>query len=139
VPGNTKTLVDAEGAVRAWARANTAIAAAFTGGIYFGPPEGSVTFPLVRLQRVGGGPVSGDTPLDDAAISFLVWGSNKAQAAAAVMVLASEVESFLCGTAMGSGAVGLGARVTLGPVWSSDPDTDRPRYVLDCSFSIRAV
>jgi hypothetical protein len=139
VPGNAIVLADAEGAVRAWARANAAIAAAFTGGIYFGPPEGTVMFPLVRLQRVGGGPVPGDTPLDDAAISFLVWGSSKAQAAAAVMVLASEVQSMTCGTAMGSGAVGLGARVTLGPVWSPDPDTDRPRYLLDANFSIRAV
>lgn len=139
MPGLAKVLVDAEGAVRAWARANAAIVAAFTGGIYFGPPEGTPTFPLLRVQRVGGGPVAGDTPIDDAAISFLAWGSNKAQVAAAVMVLASEVESMLCGTAMGSGAVGLGARVTLGPVWSPDPDTDRPRYVLDASFSIRAA
>lgn len=139
MPGNAKVLVDAEGAVRAWARANSAIAAAFTGGIYFGPPEGTVTFPLVRVQRIGGGPVPGDTPLDDAAMSFLVWGSAKAQAATAAMVLVSEIESMPCGTAMGSGAVGLGARVTLGPVWSPDPDTDRPRYIVDGSFSIRAA
>lgn len=139
MPGNPKVLVDAEGAVRAWARANTAIAAAFTGGIYFGPPEGTVTFPLVRLQRIGGGPVPGDTPIDEAVISWLVWGTNKAQAAAAAMTLVSQIESMLCGTAMGAGAVGLGARVTLGPVFSPDPDTDRPRYIVDSAFVVRAA
>jgi hypothetical protein len=133
---------DAELAVKTWARANATLQTVFGTPARFtlGTPRNqSPTFPLSTLARVGGAPDPGDVALDRPAISFSVWGDNRGQAAQAAMVLVRAVSEVRCGTAAGASAVLLGADVTMGPLWSPDPDDDRARYIVDATFRLRVA
>lgn len=139
---NSYQYPDAELAVKTWARANTTLQAVFgtPARFTFGTPRNqAATFPLATLARVGGAPEPGDVPVDAAAISFSVWGDNKGQAATAAVALVRAVSEIRCGTAAGASAVLLGALVTLGPLWSPDPDDDRARYIVDATFRLRVA
>lgn len=135
---NTLEYPDAEGAVRAWARAHTGLRAKFgnPARIYFGAPDGEPTLPLLTLSRAGGAPVEGDYPIDYPLIGFHVWGTSKAQAADAAMALVNAVNNVRDSTLAGTDAVLCEGTVTL-LVWSPDPDNNRPRYLVDAVFAIR--
>lgn len=138
-------LVDAEGAVKAWAKAQTAISAIVGSRVFF-EVNGSAPFPQLVVQRVGGGPLPGEPPIDQALIQFDVWGtqsaSGKADGKASASALAEAVRNaaffMTAETPMGA-AAGLWAEISLGPVWSPDPESGRARYVVDVLFGIRGV
>jgi hypothetical protein len=130
------TAVDAEGAVRSWAR--TLDLGDASGRVFFGVPD-NPSFPLVVLRRIGGAPDAGDVPLDYPLISFDVWGETKGSASAVATALTTEVQNLRTGTPMGDQAVGKGARVTLGPLWRPDGDAHKARYIVDASFSLMAA
>jgi hypothetical protein len=129
---------DAEGAIRAWARAHAVLRTKFgnPARIYFGAPDGDPILPLLTLSRVGGAPVDGDYPVDLPLIGFHVWGNSKAQAADAAMALVNAINGLRDSTLAGTDAVLCDGTVTL-LVWSPDPDNDRPRYLVDAVFAIR--
>lgn len=135
---NTVTFTDAEGAVREWARAQSDLNSAVNGRVFFGVPDGTPPFPLITVRRIGGTPQEGEAPLDDARISFDVWAKTKAQAAQIAAILISAAHNMTPNTPMGASAVGYGA-VCLLNLWSPDPDTDTPRYVIDIQFTLRAA
>lgn len=140
-----QTFVDAEGAVRTWARANADISALVDARVFFGVPEGvspgDANWPMLVVRRVGGAPQPDIAPVDRALIQFDCWGAtrrSKAQAAALATAVVTAARELTNGTEMGSGVVGQGADVELGPVWSPDPETDQARYVVDVAFYLRA-
>ena len=129
--------VDVEGAVRTWARANARIVAQVAARSFFGVPDGG-QLPLLTLRRVGGAPDAGEAPVDVALISFECWGRTKQEAAAVAAALKSAAESVAAGTPMGADVICYGASVEL-ELWLPDPKTDRPRYVVDVAFTVKAT
>lgn len=131
--GNVLAYVDAEGAVKAWVRATVS---AFGSRVFLGLPEGGAAYPCATVNRIGGAPQPGDTPIDDAAISLSVWGSSRGMAESATRDLIGAIASINGGTTMTTGVICGGARVNL-VLWQPDPDDDTPRYIVDGTFSLR--
>lgn len=145
MPALTYTYVEAEGAVRAWARALNL--AGLGTRVFFGIPVKGATFPLAVLTRVGGRPVRG-VPMDRALIQFDLLGdtptdrrppSDKYALGGIATSLAGAADSIASGTVMSAGVVCMGAEVENGPVWSPSPVDGRSRYVLDVAFLLRAA
>lgn len=141
-----QVFVDAEGAVRSWARSEAGIVAVASTRTFFGIPENyGGAWPILVCQRVGGAPDPNIAPIDRALIQFDCWGSpdktlgRKAQAASLAAAVVTAARSLQPKTAMGLTAVSFGAEVELGPVWSPDPATDQARYVVDVAFYLRAA
>lgn len=141
-----QTFLDAEGAVRTWARAHAGIDAIVDGRVFFGVPEKTTagSWPMLVLRRVAGAPEPSIPPIDRAVIQFDCWGApakslaRKAQAASLAAAVVTAARELTAGTDMGD-AVGMGADVDLGPVWLPDPETDQARYVVDVAFYLRAA
>jgi hypothetical protein len=136
-----KTFVDVEAAAKAWARADSDIAALVSTRVFLGV-NNQAPFPQLIVQRVGGTAQDGNAPLDDATVSFSCWAASRAAAGALAYVVMSAAESMTGPTPMGSAAVGHGARTVLAPLYvTSDEDekAGRYRYVVDVAFTIRAA
>lgn len=139
------TYPDAETAVKAWARTLGIVGTR----VFLGLPAKASAYPIVVVQRVGGGPLPGDTPVDGALLQLEVWGrppdqgsrggQDRATVAAAAHALADQVASLVPGTRMGTAAVSGGAEVTRSPTWSPDPDDRQGRYLLDGVFYLRSA
>lgn len=94
----------------------------------------SAPAPSVIISMVGGGPTrSKDIPQADYRISFDCWGSSRDQAGTIARTLIAELESLprtggyvdlITGTYIGSAQVLLLR-------WQPDPDSDKPRYIVD--------
>lgn len=113
--------VDVEKAVRAWARAQ-----GFTA--FFGVNNNG-TFPQLVIQRVAG-------PDSDVLVQFDVWGGTKAEAAATAASLRTALTGLSSYDFDGirlHGASDPSAR------WLPDPDSDRPRYIVEASFYSTAL
>lgn len=140
----TKTFVDAEAAAKAWAKADTAIKALIGGSsarVFVDGVNNDAAFPQLVVNRAGGAPDSGEAPLDVARISFSCWAARRGAAGQLAYTVMSSAESMAGPTAMGSGAVGLGAVCVLGPLYltdQADEQAGRRRYVVDIDFVIRA-
>lgn len=135
---------DVEGALRTWLRTRTALTALVGQRIFFGVPRGAgeSSFPLVAIQRVGGGDDASDAPLDRALIQLDVWGQldasgngRKADAWAVVNALRTQLGAMGPDTTLASGVIGHGATVeSVG--WLPDPDSDRPRYAVTAEVTV---
>lgn len=134
---------DPEGAVRAWLRADAPLDAIVADRIWFGVPKVDPVWPLVTVQRVGGGNAEGDAPIDEAQLQIDCWGelyangnANKAQAwqvAVAVRRALEVVNDTLIAT-------GCRAAINVESIqWAPDPDDDRPRYIVQAVGSFWAV
>lgn len=137
----TKVFVDAEGAAKAWARAQPDIAAIVGTKVFLAYQNVGGGQQLV-VGRAGGAADAGTAPLDVARISFSCWATSRGAAGALAYTVMSAAESMTGQTAMGSAAVGLGARCELGPVYltdQADEQAGRYRYVVDIDFVIRAA
>lgn len=137
----TKTYVDAEGAAKAWARANSAISAIVGTRVFLGYNNVGAAAQLV-VERAGGTVDDGEAPLDVARISFSCWAASRGAAGTLAYVVMSQAESMTGATAMGAAAVGHGARTALGPLYltdQADEQAGRYRYVVDVDFVIRAA
>lgn len=135
----TRLYVDIEGPLRDWLRTQPDLLA-FLGAprVYIGIPNG-VTFPLVNLQRVGGGPDGSDTNVENPLIQVDCWGRTGSRPnAAALAALVASVFASQTRTPLPNGPVLLGARVTLGPLWRPDPANDAPRYQVDVQLTVTA-
>ena len=127
---------DVEGGLRTWLRADAALVALVGNRVFFGVPRGAVdaTFPLVTVQRIGGGQDPSEAPVDLALMQFECWGTaadkgGKAVAWAVVNALRSRLETMRDRTTLATGIDAFGAEV-VSVVWAPDPADDRPRYTL---------
>lgn len=136
---NTKTYVEIEGPLRTYLRTISALTTVVGQRIFFGPPDAGTSFPFITFSRIGGGPQA-NLPLDDAVVSFSVWGSTKEEAADVSAVLVGVLENIVAGTVLEAGVVCGGASVTLW-LWRPDTSTDKPtaRYLVDCRITVKAV
>lgn len=138
---STVTFVDAEAAAKAWARANAAIAALAGQRVFLGV-NNDAPFPQVVVERSGGGPQTGEAPLDDARIQFSCWATSRRSAATLAYTVMSSAQSMTTATPMGDEAVGKGARTVLGPLYltsQADEKAGRYRYVVDIEFTLNAA
>lgn len=137
----TKTFVDVEGAAKAWAKANNAIAAIVSTRVFLAYNNAG-TAPQLVVTRAAGTADASEAPLDVATISFSCWAASRGAAGALAYVVMGAAESMTGATSMGAAAVGHGARTALGPVYltdQADEQAGRYRYVLDVEFVIRAA
>jgi len=123
VPGKWSAFPDVEAMVRA-ALANADIA---DGRVYSSIPA-RPTYPLVRVQRLGGLPAV-ERRLDRARIQIDAWGNNKSEAfdiAEAARLAVHEAEGTVYGQFDG---FITGVEDELGMTFLPDPETNRDRYV----------
>lgn len=138
----TATLVftDTEGAVRTWLRTHPLLVAAGNGDrVFFGIPAG-ITYPIITVGRIGGGPNGGLAPLDNPRLSFSVWGNTKKTAADVVLALVSAIEQ-LENEPLDAATFGHGATVDTIlwlPERGTEGDADKPRYIVDATFTTSA-
>lgn len=135
------TWPDVEGLVRDWLRADAGVAAIVGARVFFGVPKGATesTFPLVTVQRFGGGQADGEAPLDVALLQIDCWGTisrgNGVKSVATALV--NSVRAALDAVGTDSAAALAGANVE-SVVWLPDPDNDRPRYAVTAEVSALA-
>jgi hypothetical protein len=113
--------VDVDLAVRAWLRDVLNVP------VFFGVNNDG-TFPQIVVMRIAG-------PDDAVRYQFDVWGGTKDQAAAAAADLASELSRCRHDTA----DVRLHGASWATTRWFPDPDTDRPRYVVEAVIAATAT
>lgn len=130
--------LDIEGAVRDHLRADTGVSALVAQRVYFGVPS-SPTWPLITVQRIGGGDDPGEAPIDLPLVQIDCWGAerNLTQARAVADAVRAWASAIRRATALNTEVVAYGVEV-VGDVRSPDA-TDRPRYVLTTSVMARAA
>lgn len=145
----TITLPDVEGGVRAFLRADAGVVALVAQRVFFGVPD-EPTWPLVTVQRVGGGDDFSEAPIDQALVQIDCWGrlysdtdptkkhGDKAQARAVANAVRAALHEIRSDTTSFVGCVLYGATVNA-DLFAPDPDNDRPRYSLLASVSARAA
>lgn len=126
---------DVEGALRTWLRTQPSLTALVGQRVFFGVPKGATeaTFPLVTIQRVGGGADTSTAPIDRALLQIDCHGSidasgngRKAEATALVNTVRALLHSIE-NTSLTATCRALGVTVE-SVIWLPDPDNDRPRY-----------
>lgn len=129
---------DVEGALRTWLRTQTDVTTIVGNRVFFGIPRKAIetTFPLVSIERVGGGADLSEAPVDLALIQIDCWGSLntngdplKATATTLVNAVRASLESVTTRTTLTTGVDVFGINVE-SVVWAPDPDNDRPRYAI---------
>lgn len=130
----TEVFPDTEGAMRAWLRSHTAVSALVGARVFFGIPKKNPTFPLITVQRIGGGDDVSDAPLDIALLQIDCWGEIdasgngvKAGATALVNAVRTALRAVGTDTQLTTGVTAHGVNVE-SVLWLPDPDNDRPRY-----------
>lgn len=137
---STVTFVDAEAAVKAWARANAAIAAVVGQRVFLGVNNDG-DFPQLVVERVGGGPHNSEAPVDDALVQCSCWATNRRAAADLAYTVMSAAHSITGATTAG-GAVIKGARAAFPPRYETtdaDEKAHRYRYLVDITFTLNAA
>jgi hypothetical protein len=127
------TWPDVEGALRTHLRADAGVAALVGQRVFFGVPRGAKeeTYPLVVVQRVGGGQDASEAPVDVALVQVDCWGSinNGNGLKAECTALVNSVRAALESVGTDSTAVLKGADVE-SVLWLPQVDNDRPRYAV---------
>lgn len=123
---------DVEGLVRDHLRADADVTALVGQRVFFGIPKRSTdtTWPLVTVQRFGGGQAPGDAPVDVALVQIDCWGQIGADGngrKAACTALVNAVRSSLDSMGIDATATLKGATVE-SVLWLPEVDNDRPRY-----------
>lgn len=129
--------VDVEGGVREWLKEK--LADMNLGGVWFAVPDGNPKLPLITLARIGGSPIRGEVPLDQARISFEIWASNK-KVAVGVTERLVEALHQLRTSPLGTDAKSRGADVD-SILWAPQQDPGEPRlarYIVDATVYVAA-
>lgn len=123
------TWPDTEGALKTFLAADTAIAALVGSRVFFGMPTNvtDADFPMVTLQRVGGGEAAGDAPVDEALVQIDCWGAVRDKASAWTLCSAVRDRLTQRGDVALNGTVRAGLVVD-SVIWLPDPDNARARY-----------
>jgi hypothetical protein len=129
---------DIEGAVRDALRADAAVSALVGQRVHFGVPS-SPEWPLITVQRVGGGDDPGDAPIDRPLVQIDCYGAerNKTQARAIADAVRDWARSIRRATDLNAEVAAYGIDVE-SDLWAPDA-ADRPRYVITASVMSRAA
>lgn len=135
---STVVLPDVEGAVRDALRADDDVTALVDERVFFGVPS-NPTWPLITVQRVGGGDDPGEAPIDLALVQIDCWGAerNKAQAWAVAAAVRAWAQSVRRATALTEEVTAYAVTVE-SVLWAPDP-TDRPRYSITALVMARSA
>ncbi len=134
---------DPEGAVRTNLRGKTPAG----NRVFFGVPKGATeaSWPMIVVQRVGGGADRSDAPVDVCLIQLDCWGTfgasgdgDKAGATALLNSARAALEAMGTDQPIVAGTQLHGANVE-SVLWLPDPDNDRPRYVVTAEVTSVAV
>lgn len=132
---------DAEGAVKTFLRSRPEVTTTAAGTRVFMDMPTAPTFPLVTVQRVGGGVDPSEVPLDVALVDISCWGRLDASGHAMwaeLMVVVNGVRSALSvingRTELSADVDGFGVQEA-GLVRLIDPADGRPRYSLTTEVS----
>lgn len=134
----TATLASAEGVVISWLLTLSAVTTAAAGRV--GTELTGTVFPQVRVTRVGG-TVNEDPWFDNPRVQVEFWGSSPQDDVAitddAVDQLARDVTAQVQAFrgSIGGGFVSS-AYVSLGPLPSSDPTTNRYRQLIEITLEV---
>ncbi|MFG0329225.1 MAG: DUF3168 domain-containing protein [Phycisphaerales bacterium] len=128
---------DAEALVSAHLRASVAIQALIGERVYTEVPK-RAEWPLLRLQRIGGGPVASPAVLDGARLQFDAFGGSKAQARELAATVVAELDANLAGV---HAAYASTVTATRAGTLRYSPDTTfdppKPRYLVDVTVYVR--
>lgn len=113
--------VDVESAIQAWARA---VVTGADSRVFFGA-DNRAAMPQIVLFRIGG-------PDDQALIQFDVWADTKAQAATLAAELCTVADNL--SRYEHEGTLLKGA-VVEGSSWQPDEESNKPRYIVQATFS----
>lgn len=134
---------DIEGAIRTALRADAGVTAIVAQRVHFGVPK-PATWPLVTVQRVGGGDDPSEAPIDLPLVQIDCWGyqdengrGNKAQARALADAVRAWCRSIRTATDLDTITTVYGVNVD-SDIWTPDA-TDRPRYSITCSVMARTT
>jgi hypothetical protein len=130
-------LADAEDVAKSWLM-TTSVAPLVNGKIFLAMPKGSPN-PCVLLSRVGGAPPASSTTNEDVArISFTIYAPSRPAAKQIATALATELSSIYEGNPIStpSGVLDVGEIISW--LWSPDPKSDTPRYIIDANFIVRS-
>lgn len=129
-----------EPAVKTWL-ATTSVAALVTRSpgvlsIYLSMPP-AAPIPAVLITLVGGGPLgNADLPQTSYRVQFDCLGLTRDQASQLAQALIAELEWLgRGGPGVVVGGVYLGSAGVVSTQWSPDPDSDRPRYIVDAAIT----
>jgi len=141
------TWPDVEGGLRTYLRADAAVSALCAQRVFFGVPRKGARFPLVTVQRIGGGDDPSEVPIDRALVQVDCWGAfadetahvrpNKAGAFALAAAVRDALSAIRGATDIGEDVIAYGANV-VSSQWLPDAD-DRPRYSLTVDLTARAL
>lgn len=126
-------LPDAEALLGAFLRAQSAVSALVgtrVGTLIPNPP----TWPLVRLTRVGG--TQAQRWEDRPRLSVECWADLNDQAGASLLArTVIAVLSDIRGRYVAQAGYVVSWDVVLGPLWSPDPISNRPRFLVDVALA----
>lgn len=125
---------DAEAAVRTWLRQELTD---LDGRVFFAIPDGSPTFPLITVGRLGGGPQIGEAELEDVRLECQVWAKNKKTAVDVVRALTSLV--FTAADVALDPEVWCYGFTVDSVTWAPDPSVKLSRYVVDLTATVRVL
>lgn len=129
---------DIEGGVRDHLRSYSPVTALVGQRVHFGVPD-NATWPLITVQRVGGGDDPSEAPIDLPLVQIDCWGAerNKTQARAVANAVRKWARSVRGATALNADCIAYGVRVEA-DLWAPDP-ADRPRYSITALVTARAA
>lgn len=133
-----ETMPDVEGGVRDALRDDDAVAALVGTRVYFGVPS-SPTWPLIVVQRVGGGDDPSEAPIDLSLVQIDCYGAtaNKSQAWAVAAAVRAWARTVRRATALNTEVTAYGVNIE-SVLWAPDA-ADRPRYSLTALVMARST
>ena len=111
--------------------------------IWFDPPKGTPSVPMITFSGQIGGRPDADMPIDYPRTSISIWGPPGGDGRKAAVDLKNELVDALSGLSgnLDGETYGFGARID-SVLWApdrSDPNNVIPRYIVDVSLAVRAV
>lgn len=129
----TETYPDVEGGCRTWLRTLPAVTSVVDQRVWFAVPDDADEddYPLVLVQRVGGGDDPSEAVVDQCMLQLTVVGERRGKAAAASLALAirGQFKAIRGPVAWGTGVTCWRATVE-SMIPTIDPGDSRPRYNL---------
>ena len=131
-------MIDWEWSLREWLRAIFP-----DEKVWFDPPRGTPSAPMITISgQIGGGP-DNYVPVDNPRVSFTIWGPPGGDGRQQAVDLKNDIVEELraLGGNLDLDTYAFGARIDQ-VLWApdrSDPNNVIPRYIVDALLSVRAA
>lgn len=136
-----ETVVDVEGALKAWFRAQAPVSAVVGNRVFLAMPKGGPSaWPAVTLFRVGGGLDDVDYPSDSARVQIDCWADLRQKGVAMTVgqAIVRSLRAMVCGTLLVPGVRAMGAH-SITMMYLPDPQDGRPRYIVQAVVQAQSV